>query len=553
MAHFGIKIMDITNPLSRTGRILLLIAMTSATRALAENQVRIDSGIVEGIAAPQAGVRAFLGIPFAAPPVGDLRWRAPQPVTPWEGVRAANAFGPRPMQGSVYSDMVFRDKGPSEDCLYLNVWTPARKADERLPVMVWIYGGGFEAGAASEPRQDGGHLSGKGVVVVSMNYRLGVFGFLAHPGLTAESGRGSSGNYGIMDQTAALQWVQRNIAAFGGDPKNVTIFGESAGSYSVSVLMATPTARGLFQKAIGESGSLVGTRRIPAHVTDLATAETNGVQFAETMKVGSIAELRAKSAAEVLKGATDDKLFKDGVVIDGYVLPKSVYAIFAEGSQAHVPLLAGWNSDESRVYAVFGSKRPTAKSFSAAIRAEYGDLSEQVLRLYPASTDEEAVQSAGDLAGDRFIVSSTWNWIELHRKTGDEPIYRYQFDRKVPVAPGTRVNGLPATGADIGAAHASEIPYVFGALASNRSVLWPPDDGALSETMEAYWTNFAATGNPNGKGLPHWPRYIEKDNFPVMHLDLVVAPAPETHRSRHAFWDAAPTATPVVNVGAAGG
>ena len=527
--------------------------MTFATSALAENQVRIDSGILEGTASPEPGVRAFLGIPFAAPPVGDLRWRPPQPVAPWAGVRAANAFGSRPMQGSIYSDMVFRDKGMSEDCLYLNVWTPARRAQERLPVMVWIFGGGFEAGGTSEPRQEGAHLSRKGVVVVSMNYRLGVFGFLAHPGLTAESGRGSSGNYGLMDQTAALKWVQRNIAAFGGDPGNVTIFGESAGSYSVSAQMASPTARGLFQKAIGESGSLVGTRRIPAHVTDLAVAERNGVQFAGAMKAKSIAELRARSAAAVLRAATEDKRFKDGVVVDGYVLPKSVYAIFAEGSEAHVPLLAGWNADESRVYAVFASKRPTAKSFTASIRAEYGDLSDQVLRLYPASTDEEAVRSAGDLAGDRFTVSSCWNGIELHRKAGAGPIYRYQFDRRVPVAPGTRVNGMPATGADIGASHASEIPYVFGVLAANKSVLWPREDFALSEVMETYWTNFAATGNPNGKGVPEWPLYTEKDNFPVMHLDLVVAPAPETHRTRHAFWDAAPTATPVVNGGAAGG
>jgi para-nitrobenzyl esterase len=539
--------MEIEKFLHRTGTAALLLSMTLTPRALADNQVRIDSGVVEGKAGPEAGIRAFLGIPFAAPPVGDLRWREPQPVARWDGVRQATEFGPRPMQGSIYSDMVFRDKGPSEDCLYLNVWTPAKSAGEKLPVMVWIYGGGYHAGGTSEPRQDGGRLATKGVVVVSMNYRLGVFGFFSHPGLTAESARGSSGNYGLMDQTAALRWVQRNIAAFGGDPSNVTIFGESAGSYSVSIQMATPTARGLFAKAIGESGSMVGTRRIPAHIIQLAEAERNGVEFAGLMGAKSIAELRSRSAADVMRAATGDKTLKDGVVVDGYVLPKDVYAIYAEGSQAHVPLLAGWNADESRVYAVFGSKRPTAASFTDSIRREYGDLADSVLRLYPASTDEEALRSAGDLAGDRFIISSTWSWIELHLRTGGSPVYRYQFDRQIPLAPGTIINGRVATAADVGAPHAGEIPYVFTALASNTSVGWQPDDWKLSDTMETYWTNFAKTGNPNGKDVPEWPRYLAKDNYPVQHLDVSVRPEPETHRPRHAFWDAAPTETPVIN------
>jgi para-nitrobenzyl esterase len=539
--------MDIEIPLHRAGRTMLLLAMTLATRALADNQVRIDTGIIEGKAGAEEGIRAFLGIPFAAPPVGDLRWREPRPVAPWEGVREATQFGPRPMQGSIYSDMVFRDDGPSEDCLYLNVWTPAKSADAKLPVMVWIYGGGFHAGGSSEPRQDGGHLATKGVVVVSMNYRLGVFGFFSHPGLTAESGRGSSGNYGIMDQTAALRWVQRNIAAFGGDPANVTIFGESAGSYSVSIQMASPTARGLFQKAIGESGSMVGTRRIPAHVLPLAEAERNGVEFAGQMGARTIAELRTKSSADVLKAALHDKTLKDGVVVDVFVLAKDVYSIYAEGGQAHVPLLAGWNADESRVYAVFGSKRPTARSFSDDVRVEYGELAEAVLRLYPAGTDEEAVRSAGDIAGDRFIVSSTWNWIEMQLRTGGSPVYRYQFDRAIPLAPGTVINGRVATAADVGAPHAGEIPYVFGALASNPGVPWGPEDWKLSDTMEVYWTNFAKTGNPNGKDVPEWPRFAEKDNYPVMHLDVVSRAEPEEHRPRHAFWDAGPTSTPVVN------
>jgi para-nitrobenzyl esterase len=532
--------------------VLLLLTMTLGTHALADNVVQIDSGMIEGKTAAEPGIRAFLGIPFAAPPVGDLRWKAPQPVAPWTGVRQATAFGPRPMQGSIYSDMRFRDAGPSEDCLYLNVWTPAKSGKERLPVMVWIYGGGFHAGGSSEPRQDGGHLAAKGVVVVSMNYRLGVFGFLSHPALSAESGHGS-GNYGLMDQTAALRWVQRNIAAFGGDPRNVTLFGESAGSYSVSIQMASPTARGLFQKAIGESGSMVGTKRIPARVLDLADAEQSGVEFANFMGAKSIAALRAKSSEAVMKASRADKTLKDEVVIDGYVLPKSVYEIYAEGSQAHVPLLAGWNADESRVYAVFGSKRPTAKSFSDGVHLEYAELSDAVLRLYPATTDAEAVRSAGDLAGDRFIVSSTWKWIDMQRRTGDSPVYRYEFDRAIPIAAGTEINGSLVTSVDVGAPHAGEIPYVFGAFGSNRRAPWQPDDRKLSDTIETYWTNFAKRGDPNGLGVPEWPQYSAKDNYPVMHLDVVVKAEPETHRPRHSFWDAAPTENPVVNPPGSGG
>jgi para-nitrobenzyl esterase len=550
--QLSITTMEFESCLHRTGKLLLLLTMTLASRASAENPVRIDSGMIEGKPAAEAGVNAFLGIPFAAPPVGDLRWREPQPVKPWDGVRKATEFGPRAMQGSIYSDMVFRDTGPSEDCLYLNVWTPAKSKGEKLPVMVWIYGGGFHAGGTSEPRQDGGHLATKGVVVVSMNYRLGVFGFFSHPELSAESGHGS-GNYGIMDQTEALRWVQRNIAAFGGDPGNVTIFGESAGSYSVSIQMATPTAKGLFQKAIGESGSMVGTRRIPAHVLTLAEAEKNGVQFAKSMGAKSLAELRSKSSMEVMRAALQDKTLKDSVVVDGYVLPKDVYTLYAEGAQARVPLLAGWNADESRVYAVFGSKRPTAKSFSDAVRAEYAELADAVLRLYPARTDDEAVRSAGDLAGDRFIVSSTWNWIEMQLKTGDSPIYRYQFDRAIPIEPGAEVNGSPVTAADVGAPHAGEIPYVFGASGANPRAPWEAEDHRLSDVMETYWTNFAKKGNPNGVGVPDWPRYAAKDNYPVMHLGVTVKPEPETHRPRHAFWDAAPTENPVINPTTTGG
>ena len=528
---------------SRTGSTgtalaLLLFSTALCKGAAADLQVRIDSGILEGLDGSRPGVRVFEGIPFAAPPVGDLRWREPRPVAPWDGVRKATEFGPRAMQGAIFSDMIFRDTGPSEDCLYLNVWTPAASAQDRLPVMVWIYGGGLQAGSTSEPRQDGGDLTRKGVVVVSMNYRLGVFGFLAHPELSRESGHGS-GNYGLMDQVAALKWVRRNIAAFGGDPENVTIFGESAGSASVCALMASPLAKGLFQKVIGVSGAILGVGRRQSRDHALADVEKAGLAFAASVGANSLAELRAIPADRLLKATLADKAFSTRIVVDGYVLPRNANAIYAEGSQSHVPLLAGWNADEQRVWTTFGSKRPTAKSFAEQVATRFGDAASDVLRLYPAGTDEEAVRSAGDLA-DAESTSGMWKWFELHLGTGQAPVYRYQFDRAVAVAPGTVVNGAPATGADVGAVHASEIVYVFGALASKKDVSSQPEDWKLSDAIETYWTNFARTGNPNGGGLPEWPAYGRAGGYPVMHLDVSVAPAPDSNRSRFEFWDSGP-------------
>jgi para-nitrobenzyl esterase len=544
--------MEFKTSLLRTVTLASLATIVPMTRAANVDQVTLDSGIVQGMPGKVPGIRTFEGIPFAAPPVGNLRWREPQPVAHWDGVRMATAFGHRSIQGSMYSDMAFRDRGLSEDCLYLNVWTPAKSASEHLPVMVWIFGGGFQAGATSEARQDGVHLAAKGVVVVSMNYRLGIFGFFSHPELTAESGRGSSGNYGIMDQTAAMRWVQRNIAAFGGDPGNVTVFGESAGSYSVSIHMASEPSRGLFQKAIGESGSLVGTRKIAASVTPLAEAEQAGVDFEQAVGAKSLADLRAMPGKALLKAVLGDKKFKAGVAIDGYVLRKSLHETYSRGEQARVPLLAGWNADESRVYAVLGSKRPTAKSFEKAVRTEYLELADEVLKYYPSGTDEEAVRSAGDLASDRFIINSAWTWIDYQRALSDPPVYRYQFDRAVPVAPWMVINGVKATAVDIGAPHAAEIPYVFGALGALKYIKWQPEDLRLSDQMATYWSNFAKTGNPNGAGLPVWPKFTEAGNYQVMHLDAVSQVLPEMNRARHAFWDQPTLKRPVVNPVGAG-
>jgi para-nitrobenzyl esterase len=528
-----------------TGLTLALAAGTAllAAAAPAADQVRTDAGVVEGFTPPASSVRVFRGIPYAAPPVGERRWKPPAPVTPWEGVRPATEFGPRCMQAPIFGDMVFRDEA-SEDCLYLNVWTPARSARERLPVMVWIYGGGFQAGSASEPRQDGERLAGKGVVVVSMNYRLGVFGFFSHPELTEESEHGASGNYGLMDQTAALRWVRENIARFGGDPANVTIFGESAGSFSVSAQVASPLARGLVHKAIGESGAFfsLGIANSRPDV-QLAESERDGAEFVTSIGKASLADLRAMGAEELLKAAVESRRRFFWPNVDGYFLPKPAREIYAAGEQAHVPLLAGWNRDEVRASVVLGEEPVTAESFTRQTRERFKGAADDILKVYPAGSDAEALESAAALASDLFIGYSTWKWTETHLQTGESPVYRYSFDRKIPVAPGTEVRGRPATAEDIGARHAGEIEYVFGALDSRPDVPWQAADGRLSDQMMSFWTNFARTGDPNGPGLPTWPRYEGAEAARVMHLDTTSWALPDTTRARYEALDAVATAS----------
>jgi para-nitrobenzyl esterase len=409
--------------------------------------------------------------------------------------------------------------------------------------MVWIHGGGFQAGSASEPRQDGGRLARKGVVVVGVNYRLGVFGFFAHPALTKESGRGASGNYGLMDQVAALQWVRDNIAGFGGDPGNVTIFGESAGSFAVSALMASPLARDLFQRAIGESGAYLGRHALEPET--LAASEKNGTKFAASIGATSLAALRAKPGEEVLQAAVKFQPWF-APTIDKHVLPKDPNAIYAAGEQAPVPLLAGSNADEVRAGVVLGKERPTAKTFTEQVRTRYGAAADALLKVYPAGSDDEALESAAALAGDTFLAYATWKWTDVHGWTAAAPVYRYSFDRKIPVAPDTKVEGKPATAADVGARHAGEIEYVFGALDSQPKVPWEAADRQLSDLMMSYWSNFARAGDPNGSGLPKWPRYEGKNSYAVMHLDVTSASRPDALRKRYEALDAvlAKTATP---------
>jgi para-nitrobenzyl esterase len=507
----------------------MVLAAGMAARGVAAAQVTTTAGAVQGTTTADGRIRIYKSIPYAAPPIGDLRWQAPRPAPSWQGVHDATSFGPRCVQGQIFADIVFRDL--SEDCLSLNIWTPAKTAGDRLPVMVWIHGGGFQAGAGAEPRHDGEAFARKNVVLVTINYRLGVFGFFAHPELTRESGRNASGNYGMLDQVAALRWVEDNIAAFGGDPGNVTIFGESAGSFAVSALMASPLAQGLFHKAIGESGAFFTGRTGTLALKPLADSEQQGVKFATALGAESLAALRGKTGDEVLKAALKTQPWFSPT-IDGYFLTEDVASTFAAGKQAHVPLLAGWNADESRAGVVLGKQKPTAQSFTETTRKRFGDHADAILKVYPAATDAEALESAAALASDLFIGYNTWRWIEMHQKTGQAPVYRYSFDRKIPVPPDHTVNGAPATARDIGARHAGEIEYVFGALElSLPKVPWEPSDRKLSDAITTYWSNFARRGDPNGAGLPKWPRY--DDGWRVLHLDETIREAPDTQRVRY--------------------
>ena len=503
--------------------ILMPIALLASSSA---PQVKTRSGVVEG--KDDGKVKTFLGIPYAAPPVGDLRWKAPTPAAKWSGVKKAAEFGSHCMQGKVFGDMVFHDPGGSEDCLTLNVWVPDKHAEPKLPVMVWIYGGGFVAGTTSEARQNGYKLAQQGVIVVSMNYRLGVFGFLVHSELAKESGHNAAGNYGLLDQLAALQWVHDNIAAFGGDPGYVTIFGESAGSFSVSAQMASPLAKGLFQKAIGESGAAFSRSGLSFDPMSVR-AERDTKLVKDKLGVSTLAELRAVPADKLVTtfGKPGPEGFAFGPDIDGYFLPESVAAIFAAGKQNDVALLAGWNHDEGSSQIAFNPKKPTAESFKAEAEKDFGDKADQFLKLYPSDTAEHVLRSAEDYAGDKFIALSTWDWIDAAGKTGKQPIYRYRFD----MAPFSKNPNAPR----MGAYHSAEIEYVFGQLDSKTDVTWSDDDRHVSEIMQKFWSNFAKNGNPNGPGLPNWPPYTAADGWPVMFLTADPAAKKDDLRDRYLF------------------
>ncbi len=473
----------------------ILIAAAFPAQSALNQPIRIDTGPISGVT--EGSVTAFKGIPYAAPPVGDLRWREPQPAADWKGVRPADrfsagcyqtksgAFGPWSAEFIAKNAM---EGGSSEDCLYLNVWTAAAKSGEKRPVIVWIHGGGFTSGSGDVPVYDGEGLAAKGVVMVTINYRLGIFGFLAHPDLTRESARGASGNYALLDMIAALRWVHRNIAACGGDPANVTIAGQSAGAFAVNYLMASPLAKGLFQRAIAESGAAMTGAK------SLKDAAVAAAKFADARGAKTIAELRAMPADELLKNAGG---YRPGPVVDGYVVPAEVRAIFEQGRQNDVPLLTGWNADDG----VSFGPAPKADAFRAQAKRNYGDLSDDFLKAYPGATDEEAAKSQHALNRDQMFASQGRTWVRLQAKTGKSKIFVYFFDR---TAPGTDAQRK------YGAFHSGEIAYALHALPEwDRP--WTDADRKLEDEMSSYWVNFARTGDPNGRGLPGWPAFTAND------------------------------------------
>lgn len=481
--------------------------------------VKTEQGKVQGKTINDGKVRAWLGLPYAAPPTGDLRWKAPQAPSRWKGKRDATKFGAHCAQNQVFEDMVFQDDGASEDCLFLNIYAPATAARKaKLPVMFWIHGGGFSGGSSDEPRHNGDFLPLKGVLLVTINYRLGVFGFLATTGLAKEAD-GAAGNYGLMDMIAALQWVNKNIKNFGGDPNNVTIFGESAGSFAVSTLMASPLAQGLFQKAIGESGAALGDSALPYDT--LASRELKDAKWVASLNVNSLAELRALPTKTILDAAKQPGV-SFSPDIDGKVLTESVSVVYAAGKQAHVPLIAGWNADEGSFSGMRGMTVGQWKQFA---QNNFGDRASEFLSLYPGHNDAQALRSAIDFGGDQFIAFGTWTWLEEHRRTGDSPTYRYHFELAATPSkfhPGTF------------AFHSDDIEYVFGTLDTRPGFNVRPEDRRLSDQIMTYWTNFAKAGNPNGTGLPAWPNY-DDEGYPLLHLDAVITSGPDARRNRYLF------------------
>lgn len=471
-----------------------------------------------------AGIRCFKGVPYAAPPVGPLRWRPPAPVKPWSGIRRTDTFGPNSLQGVVFDDIDPRPAGVSEDCLYLNIWSGAVASGDLLPVMVWIHGGGFVVGSGSEPRYDGSNLAARGIVVVTLNHRLNALGFLAHPDLSAESPHRASGNYGFLDLVAALGWVKRNIAAFGGDPNRVTIAGESAGSVAVSALMASPLAKGLFVRAIGESAAMFESPGQP--ILSLAEAEEAGRAFARKLRASSLEALRAAPAEDIL-AAAPGLGFRP--TIDGYFLPRPPAQIFAAGEQSDVPLMAGWNRDEGFNFSLLNGAAE-GETYETRVRAIFGADAAEALRFYPSGTVETDQASARALGGDLTIIHGTWAWMEAQRATGKAPIYRFRFDR-CPLTPEGWFGSKPS--AEAGAFHAGELLYVF----DNLDVFpWriTADDRVLAALVSAYWVNFVKTGDPNGPGRPSWPSYRDAER-PFLSLDAAPKILNDSEIKKHEF------------------
>jgi para-nitrobenzyl esterase len=533
---------------------LSFLFVLQATVTLAQNnnafpiQTKTEHGTVEGNYNTHTGIQTYFGVPFAKPPVGELRWKAPQPLDNWKGVIETKTFGPRPMQTMVFGDMKSRSNGVSEDCLYLNIWTPATRNTKNLPVLVYFFGGGNVAGDASEYRYDGESMAKKGMVVVTTNYRLNIFGFFAHPQLSAEAPYGASGNYGLLDQNAALKWVQKNISAFGGDPNKVTIAGESAGSIGVSQQMASPLSKDLIAGAIGESGA--GINPTMASIP-LAEAEKIGLEFAKNVGYPTLAELRKLSTREVYEIYNESKRFGFPAVIDGYFLPKTLPEIFEAKEQAKVPLLLGWNSAEIPGMA-FTQGPYTEDNYVSKVKEAYPKKHKEVLELYPYGSPKEIEYSATALASDRFIAYSTWKWFDLHRKNSDQPVYRYLYSKLRPelrdknlasgLAGGTveKSSDTPEAPKPVGAPHACEIEYCMGNLHLVDDYAWTADDYKVSKEMSNYFANFIKTGNPNAEGLSQWDAAKAKDNSPpVLIIDVESKQIKTGSDARYRFLDKA--------------
>ena len=484
--------------------VLLILLPVDAAHAQI-TQAKVTGGAVSGVA--ENGISIFKGIPFAAPPTGDLRWKAPAPVTRWSGVRKADAFANACMQPP---NSQGNTAPVSEDCLYLNVWTPATSATAKLPVIVWIHGGGFTGGSTSISMYDGTGFARKGVILVSLAYRLGPFGFMAHPELSRESGHGS-GAYGIEDLVAGLKWVQANISAFGGDSGNVTIFGHSAGSAAVTFLAASPLSKGLFHRVIAMSGSSftplqTSQEGFGMSIPALKTAEATGNTFLSKLGAKSIAEARALGADKIQAATGGGLTFRP--VADGYVVSHDLYTLYEQHKFNDTPVLLGHTSDETLAFG--GSRSVTPADFEAQIKTQFGPQAEAILNAYPHATDAEAVRAARHVRNDTSFAWNMWTWAREQSKQGTGKVFSYYYNNHGPQAEGS--------------GHGSDVPFAFQTLAGRRTP--SKEDLALSDVISSYYVNFATTGDPNGKGLPQWPAFTDK-NQQVMVFDA--APSARTY------------------------
>jgi len=507
--------------------VIIVMAMMLSACAAQETSIQetldLKPGTISGHQDVESGVIFFKGIPFAAPPVGDRRWKAPQPVEPWEGTLECVAFGPSPVQAApapfmFWSEEFLIPQEPiEEDCLYLNVWTKAETIADKLPVLVYIYGGGFRSGGAGCAIYDGSAMAQKGVIFVSFNYRVGVFGFLAHPELSAESGYGSSGNYAMLDMIAALEWVKQNIDRFGGDPDNVTIAGQSAGSFAVNYLTVSPLAKGLFHKAIAQSGAAFVTSPLRPGIS-LEEAEQAGVAFGEGLGAASIAELRSLPADSILKARGG----MSSPFADGYVIPESVMDAYKNGHQNDVSVIAGWNGDDR----VMPRTLPADK-FQEQVEGRFGDLAEEFLAVYPAGNEEEATRSQYDMSRDETFGIQAYTWAKTQSAQGKSPIFLYNFNRNLPAhSPETQ----------FGAFHSSEIVYAYDNL-HTLDRPWEDIDQEIADQMSSYWVNFARTGNPNGTGLSRWDPYSTQQEAAML-FDTITGQQRIPNLDQLGFWEA---------------